>query len=75
LKLTVNPLRQCVRVERPVEDDHAFGEERRQLLVALGDSPVERRVLPFDPVRSLLDRGIELLNDDIKRVNERPPRN
>jgi hypothetical protein len=26
-------------------------------------------------VRSLLDRGIELLNDDLKRVNERPPRN
>ena len=26
-------------------------------------------------VRSLLDRGIEILNDDLKRVNERPPRN
>ena len=26
-------------------------------------------------VRSLLDRGIELLNDDLKRVTERPQRN
>jgi hypothetical protein len=26
-------------------------------------------------VRSLLDRGIEILNNDLKRVNERPPRN
>jgi len=25
-------------------------------------------------VRSLLDRGIEILDDDLKRVNERPPR-
>lgn len=26
-------------------------------------------------VRSLLDRGIDLLNNDLKRVSERPPRN
>ena len=26
-------------------------------------------------VRSLLDRGIEILDSDLKRVNERPPRN
>ena len=26
-------------------------------------------------VRSLLDRGIEVLDHDLKRVNERPPRN
>ena len=25
-------------------------------------------------VRSLLDRGIEVLDSDLKRVNERPPR-
>ena len=25
-------------------------------------------------VRSLLDRGIEILESDLKRVNERPPR-
>ena len=25
-------------------------------------------------VRSLLDRGIEILDGDLKRVNERPPR-
>ena len=25
-------------------------------------------------VRSLLDRGIEILEDDLKRVHERPPR-
>jgi len=25
-------------------------------------------------VRSLLDRGIEMLDSDLKRVNERPPR-
>ena len=26
-------------------------------------------------VRSLLDRGIEILDGDLKRVNDRPPRN
>ena len=26
-------------------------------------------------VRSLLDRGIEILDSDLKRVNDRPPRN
>ena len=25
-------------------------------------------------VRSMVERGIEILNDDLKRVNERPPR-
>ena len=50
LKLTVDPLRQGVGVERPVEHDHALGEQRCQLLVAGGDALVERGVLALDPI-------------------------
>src|SRR5918995_2483771 len=72
LKLTLDPLRERVGVERAVEKDDAIREERRQLLIPGGDALVERGVLPFDAVGLGADAGGG--RPRLDREHERPVR-
>src|SRR5918994_1893506 len=70
LKLTLDPLRERVGVERTVEHDHAVREQLGQLLVPARDSVVEGGVLALDPVRLLADAGRR--RPRLDREHERP---